>query len=162
MTSQRPGASIGVALALALAAALASCHEVSESGGPPPVTCIQVAGIWDVVLDLDPQQPGTQLCHVTWQLAQAGCNVTVPAALPCTACFLGSPDCWGAWGQASGTPQSWLRLDWTPQGPCSYDASLEAQSDGFTISGTIYLTEHVPAGGCTGTYLSVQVSGSRR
>lgn len=160
MTCRRAGTGIGVALALA--AALAGCHEVTESGGPPPVTCIQVAGTWDVVLDLDPQQPGTQLCHVTWQLTQTDCNVAVLAALPCSACFMGSPDCWGAFGQASGTPQSSLRLDWTPQGPCSYDASLEAQSDGATLTGTLYLSEHASGGGCTGSFLSAQLSGLRQ
>ena len=150
--------------ALALAVALlVACSTSSEHG--PPVVCLPLAGAWDVSVDLDGQQPGTNLCPVTWEVAQAACDVSVPAALPCAACFLGSPSCWGAAGQASGSPEGSLHLQWSWHDPypCSYRAELDARTDGATLSGTITIQElWAPGGVCTGFVRSYSVTGTRR
>jgi hypothetical protein len=149
--------------ALVLAAALvAGC---STNDGGPTVVCLPMGGTWDVSVDLDSQQPGTNLCPVTWEVAQAACDVSVAAALPCEACFLGSPDCWGAGGQASGSPEGslYLQWSWSDPYPCSYRADLEVRSDGVTLSGTILLEElWAPGGTCTGFVRTYSVTGTRR
>ncbi len=157
--SRRPRAH-ALVLAAALAAGCASSRDEA-----PPVTCLPLAGTWDVVVDLDPQQPGTSVCPVTWSVAQAGCDVRVAAALPCPACFLDSPDCWGAAGQASGSPDGSLRLSWSWRDPypCDYVASLDARTDGSALSGTVLVEQIWASGGtCTGFVQAYPVTGTRR
>jgi hypothetical protein len=151
--------------ALTLVTALLAACSTTSDDGPPPRTCLQLGGTWDVAVDLDSQLPGTSVCGTTWVLAQTSCDLTVAAAPPCAACFVGSPDCWGAAGDTSGSPDGALYLDWSWQSPfpCDYVASLQAQTDGATLSGTIAVEQRwAPGGSCTGYLRFDPVSGTRR
>ncbi len=159
MLRPRPVASSWVALALAAAV---GCDPPGGTD-PQPATCVQVAGTWDVAIDLDPQAPGTSLCHQVWTVAQAGCTVSVAADLPCPVCFIGSPLCWGASGEAPAVSGSYLSLGWSWASICSYVAELQARSDGATLDGSISLTEQwAPGGTCPGVFRFYGVTGTRR
>ena len=153
--------------AMALAAALVAGCSDTFSSDRPAVTCLQLAGTWDLAIDLDSQDPGTSVCRVTWSVAQAGCDVSVSAVLPCSeaVCFLASPDCWGAAGEARGSPDGSLYLSWSWRGPypCDYVADVQAQTDGATFSGTIRVEQlWAPGGICTGFLQVYPLTGTRR
>jgi hypothetical protein len=157
-----PWASLALAPALALVAVAVGCAQPG-GGGPEPATCVEVAGIWDVAIDLDPQAPGTNLCRQAWSVTQEGCTIAVAEDSPCPACFIGSPLCWGASGEAPPASGSYLSLGWAWTSTCSYAAELLARTDGATLSGSMSLTERwAPGGYCLGFMRIFEVTATRR
>ena len=154
----RPLSSGRRGLAVALAAALAGCEPPADPADvEPPVTCISIGGVWDVEIDLD-----GQVCHQAWTLAQTGCDLAIPAELPCPLCFMASPLCHGGAGQAPREVMGLFDVAWSFQSGCAYVAELEARSDGTTLVGSIAVRqEYAAGGGCPGFLRFYGVGGTR-